>query len=154
MICNSCGAPNPDGAERCASCGQPLVQAQAAYGAPVGGAGAPFQKREIVMAIILSVITCGIYGIYWFVKLTDESNMIAETPTASGVMALVLTIVTCGIYGIYWAYKKGETIDKFNASRGMAATNNAIIYLVLELVFPIAIYILLQNELNKIAQGQ
>ena len=117
MICNSCGAPNPDGAERCASCGQPLVQAQAAYGAPVGGAGAPFQKREIVTAIILS-------------------------------------IVTCGIYGIYWAYKKGETIDKFNASRGMAATNNAIIYLVLELVFPIAIYILLQNELNKIAQGQ
>ena len=32
------------------------------------------QQRNIAVAIILTIVTCGIYGIYWFVKLTDEMN--------------------------------------------------------------------------------
>ena len=31
-------------------------------------------NRSIVVSILLSIVTCGIYGIYWFVKLNDELN--------------------------------------------------------------------------------
>ena len=32
------------------------------------------KERNIVMCIILSIVTCGIYGFYWLVCLQDDSN--------------------------------------------------------------------------------
>mgnify|MGYP002710538082 FL=1 len=53
------------------------------------------KNRNIALCIILSLVTCGIYGLYWFVCLTDDTNTISGEPGTSGVVALVLTIVTC-----------------------------------------------------------
>ena len=69
------------------------------------------QKRNIAMYIILSIVTCGIFGIYWFICLTDDSKLAAnDNESASGPVAFLLTIVTCGIYGWYWAYKLGDRV--------------------------------------------
>ena len=55
------------------------------------------QKRNIAMYIILSIVTCGIFGIYWFICLTDDSKLAAnDNESASGPVAFLLTIVTCG----------------------------------------------------------
>ena len=56
-------------------------------------------------------MTCGIYGIYWFIVLTDDARLASGDQQApSGGIAFLLTLVTCGIYGIYWAYKMGKTL--------------------------------------------
>ena len=69
------------------------------------------KKRNIAVAIILSFITCGIYAIYWFICLTNDSNKMSDTDkTASGGVAFILSIITCGIYGLYWAYKLGQKV--------------------------------------------
>lgn len=31
--------------------------------------------RSIGLSIVLTIITCGIYGIYWFITLTNDSNV-------------------------------------------------------------------------------
>ncbi len=36
------------------------------------------QERNIVLSVVLSVVTCGIYGLYWFVCLTNDVNTISE----------------------------------------------------------------------------
>ena len=167
MICNVCGAQNDDNAVFCSVCGQSFNNGQQQpngqqqfYGQPAqGGFGMPnlnIQKRDIVKAVIFSIITLGIYGIYWFVKLTDESNMLSgDANQTSGVTAFLLTLVTCGIYGIYWAYKRGELVDRYMQSRGMQGSNNAVLYLVLSIVgLSIVVYVLLQSELNKAIDGQ
>ena len=41
------------------------------------------QQKNIALCIILSIVTCGIYGLIWFVKLTDETNMLAP-PSPDG----------------------------------------------------------------------
>ena len=65
------------------------------------------------MCIIFTLITCGIYGIYWMIKLNDEVNIVSGEPQAtSGGIVFLLTIVTCGIYGLYWLYKMGERCDR------------------------------------------
>ena len=67
------------------------------------------------MHIILpfSFLTCGIYSIYWMIKLNDEVNQLAGEPQAtSGGMVFLFSLITCGIYGIYWAYKMGERCDR------------------------------------------
>ena len=30
------------------------------------------QERNLALAIVLTLITCGIYGIYWFIVLSDD----------------------------------------------------------------------------------
>ena len=60
-------------------------------------------RRSIPLAIIFTIITCGIYGIYWMIKLNDEVNYLSgETQATSGVVVFLLGIVTCGIYLFYW----------------------------------------------------
>ena len=110
------------------------------------------KEKNIALCIILSLVTCGIYGMYWFVTLTDDVNTISGDQGTSGVMAFVLTIITCGIYGLYWAYKCGEKIDKAHQNRGEAASNGGVLYLILYIFGGIIAYALIQNEVNKFAQ--
>lgn len=110
-------------------------------------------NRSIATCIILSIVTCGIYGIYWFIVLTDDAKKAADDNNlASGGVAFLLTLVTCGIYGIYWAYKMGELLKIAQAKRNLIVKDNSVLYLVLELFgFGIIAYALIQNDLNEIA---
>lgn len=111
-------------------------------------------RRSIGLWIVLSIITCGIYGIYWFVCMTNELNAAADDKTsASGGVAFLLTIVTCGIYGWYWMYKAGERVNKAKALRGVPADSSmGVIYLILALFgLSIVSYALIQNELNQMS---
>ena len=113
------------------------------------------ERRNIAICIILSIVTCGIYGLIWFVWLTDDVNKVAEEPNpTSGGMSLLLAIVTCGIYGLYWAYKQGEKLDAAAAKRGLPTSSKSIIYLLLS-IFGLGIiaYALMQDELNNYADG-
>ena len=93
------------------------------------------QQRNVALCIVLSVVTCGIYALYWFVCLTDDTNTAAGVEGTSGLLALVLTLITCGIYGFYWAYKRGELLDKAKMNRGLPASNGGVLYLILFFIF-------------------
>ena len=114
------------------------------------------QRRSIAMCMILSLVTCGIYGIYWFVVLTDDANTLLPDNkglnNTSGGVAFLLSLVTCGIYGLYWAYKQGEKIDEAKTARGIMSSNSGVIYLLLTIFgFGIIAEALMQNELNSMA---
>ena len=102
------------------------------------------KERSIVLYIILSIITCGIFGLYWFVCITEDTNAAADVAGTSGGLA-------CGIYGFYWAYKCGEKLDIAKEKRGMPAGNGGILYLLLFIFGGVIAYALIQSELNKFA---
>ena len=108
-------------------------------------------KRSIPMAIILTIVTCGIYGVYWFVKITNEMNALSGKQNAtSGGMALLLTLVTCGIYGAYWAYKMGEAVDVVKQRSGVQSGNSAVMFLVFALIgLGVVNYCLIQDTINN-----
>lgn len=111
------------------------------------------QERNIAMCIVLSIITCGIYGIYWFVVLTDDVNTVSGTEGGtSGGMAFLFSIITCGIYSFYWMYKQGEKLDAAKSERGIPSSNSGVLYLILSFIgLSVVSYALMQNELNKLA---
>ena len=45
------------------------------------------KKRSIGLAILFSIITFGIYGLYWFVCLTNDSNTIKNRKRRHGNFA-------------------------------------------------------------------
>ena len=98
------------------------------------------KKRNVGLAVLFSIITFGIYGIYWFICLTNDSNTICpEEKTASGGLAFLFTIISFGIYGFYWNYQLGKKLP-----------GSGTLYLVLS-IFGLAFvnYILAQLEINK-----
>ncbi len=100
----------------------------------------------------MSIVTCGIYGLYWLVCLTNDTNTAAGTTDGtSGGMVLLLTIVTCNIYSLYWGYKQGEKIDIAKQKKGMPSSDSNVLYLLLCLFVPVVAWALMQNELNNLA---
>ncbi|MBQ6857593.1 MAG: DUF4234 domain-containing protein [Lachnospiraceae bacterium] len=107
------------------------------------------KPRSIPLAIIFSLLTCGIYGIYWLVCLNDDINTLTGNQSdTSGVMVVIFTLLTCGIYGWFWMWKTGEKVDKMRGS-----ANSNIAYLILGIFgLGIVAYALMQDAINKQVQ--
>ncbi len=107
------------------------------------------------LCIVLSVITCGLYGIYWQYCLAEDMNLVSDRQDGtSGAMVVVLTLVTCGIYGLYWVYRSGDVLDRLRSAQGRMECHLGILYLVLGLLgVGIVSYALMQAELNEYAAG-
>lgn len=103
------------------------------------------RERNIVTSIIFTIVTCGIYGLIWFVQMTDDAANVSGDDSMSGGKALLFTLITCGIYQYYWAYKMGKMI----ASAGKK--DNSVLFVFLHLFgLGIVNYCLMQAELNDL----
>lgn len=175
MFCPKCGNLCDDNATFCNSCGAPLsaqpgnqsyqqpnyqqpnYQQPGYPGGMNGGYRVAIKNRSIGMCILLSIITCRIYGIYWMICMADDLNIASERPgDTSGGMVFFLTLVTCGIYGLYWLYKAGEKVGYIKArNTGIQSSSDGVLYLVLG-IFGLSIvsYCLIQSELNNVAALQ
>lgn len=112
------------------------------------------KERNIAVCIILSILTCGIYGIYWMITLTNEIKQITgNQKLQSGGMSFLLILVTCGIYSFIWAYQLGGAITEYKRNKGLPFDeNNATLFLVLS-IFGLTIvnYFFAQTFINEVA---
>lgn len=157
-ICPKCKAECRNDAVFCYKCGNPLEEeakdivpstennSENNNRKPTG-----IPNRNIALCVVLTIVTCGIYGIYWMIMLNDEINEASGDNNAlSGGLVFLLSIVTCGIYSIYWAYKMGEKVDKIDeTSNG----NSSILYLVLSVLgLGIVNFCFMQDALNGLSK--
>lgn len=154
MYCKKCGAYVPDNVKFCTFCGMPMTEENTIR--PVCNASVHYDcglvKRDIATAVILSIVTCGIYSIYWFIQLVNDVNKASNDQSAfSGGVTWLLSLVTCGIYGIYWYYQAGKKMKYAKEVRKMPADEyGEVLYLILAL-FGLGIVnnALIQNDLNR-----
>lgn len=157
-FCEHCGAQLSEGSKFCESCGarvegatQETTNSRPSYGGPVNTNG--IGPRNIVVAVILTILTCGIYSIYWTVKLNDELLQMSNTEGTSGGMVILFTILTCGIYSYFWLWKMGACIDKINNKNSDLSTG--ILFLILAVFgFSFVNYIIAQSTINDHVEGK
>lgn len=86
-------------------------------------------KRSIGMCILLSIVTCGIYGIYWMYLLVKNTRSIQKnTDSCKGEM---LCLIFVPFYSLYWWYTRGEKVRQGFAEHDYNATGGGVVYLVL-----------------------
>jgi hypothetical protein len=103
-------------------------------------------SRSIPLYIVLSIITCGLFSIYWMYTLNQEINQLSGENGTDGGMVILLSLITCGIYSLYWLYKMGERCDRIKGGTG----DTSVLYLILGLIgFGIVCYGLMQDTINK-----
>lgn len=156
-FCSNCGNELSESSNFCAKCGS-SVNSNENNGSTViinnyNSNEVNLPERNIVVCILLSLITCGIYSIYWFIVMTDESNMVSDEQTASGGMAFLFTIITCGIYFYYWNYKMGQKLHQAGQKYNKPIGDNSIVYLLLS-IFGLGIinYCIIQSDLNRFSK--
>jgi len=111
------------------------------------------QQRSIAMNIILTIVTCGIFGLYWYYCVaTDIYNNRNNIGTTPGI-TLLLNILTGGIYGMYVYYKWGQSMSELCREKNIPGEDRAVLYLILA-IFGLSIVnmALIQNDLNLLSQ--
>lgn len=151
-FCSNCGQEMDDTTKFCPACGQEVGgQVNQTIINNYSNASRPIiPNRNIALAIVLTFVTCGIYGIYWFIVMTDEANSVSDEKNAGGLTAFIFSLITCGIYGWYWNYKMGQKLAAAGKKYNMAIADNGVLYLILA-IFGLGIvnYCLIQNDLNR-----
>ena len=158
--CSNCGAQIPEGANNCPNCGTPVnanpapdtTAPQQQYFAGGNPNRPKVMPRSIVTCILLSIVTCGIYGIIWYIGLVNDVNFVCqdEKSSQSGGTVFLLTLLTCGIYGIIWFFNAGKRLHEAGNKYNVQISDNSTVYLVLSLIgLQIIDYCMVQSDLNK-----
>ena len=106
-----------------------------------------------ILAIIFSIITFGIYHLYWIYQLVKSWNYISESqgrrPGMSPGLVIVLSIVTFGIFNIYYWYRISRQIAELDDRNGEPLEDHSIICLLFSLFgLGIVSAAIVQNTLN------
>ena len=80
--------------------------------------------RSIPEGIILTLITCGIYNLFWNWRQMETCNeLVGRREFAPGTVFL-LSLVTCGLYFVYSQYCMGGVIVEIQRKREVAPYEN------------------------------
>lgn len=117
---------------------QTASAASAAYAANGTVVTGPVKTdRSLLMYILLSIITCGIYAWYFIYSLARDVNAMCrqDGQKTGGLLAFILlSIVTCGFYALYWEYSLGNRLAANAPRYGMAFQENGTTVLLWYLV--------------------
>ena len=116
--------------------------------------------RNPALTLVLILLTCGLYYLYFIYIVSEETQeFLGERDVSPGVEVL-LSVVTCGLYNVYWDYKIGKRVAEMCGRVGLPATDNAVLYLILDLVgfggfggLGLINPILQQDSLNRVWQA-
>lgn len=107
--------------------------------------------KSIAEGIILTLITCGIYNIFWNIHQMYACNELTGREEFSPLKVYLLSIVTCGIYFVYYQYCMGGVIQEVQRARNMPVFEHLPVLSLLLSLFGMTIIVdaIHQHELNK-----
>ena len=108
------------------------------------------KARNPLTAILLTLVTCGIYGIYWAIMIAKEAVSVKD-PADGGLLEIVLMLFLPPV-GFYLAEQK---LAAACAAKGIAHKDNAVLYLILGFVgLSIVNFWMMQTDLNAVAAAE
>lgn len=110
-----------------------------------------YEKRNPVLVLVFSILTCGLYYLYWIYQVSDSLRPFNNNDSMTPGLELLLSIV-CFPYIFYWNYKYGRIIYEAQTEVGMPyPEDNSILYLVLSVLsLGIVGACIMQASINKL----
>ena len=79
-------------------------------------------NRSLLVLILLSIITLGIYSLYFWYRYAQDMNTVCaqDGKHTRGVLArIVFSVLTLGLYELIWMYGVGERVSYNCHQRGL-----------------------------------
>lgn len=103
------------------------------------------QNRNVGLVVVFSIITCGLYFLYWHYVTAQDLNReeTEQAPVMNFILAILVGMLTCGIFMYIWLYLFYKKIDK------LTGDDNVLVNFLLAVFFtPVAGMAIAQNSIN------
>jgi hypothetical protein len=108
-------------------------------------------KREPIMVILLTFITCGIYSFYWHYKTGDELRLATGRPDIINPV-FVFVSICCPPVMLYYIYTMDKALMELSTQRGKQYSSNFMLWILLCLL-GVGLFVemfMVQDKLNDI----
>lgn len=113
-------------------------------------------KRSVLLCLLYTLITFGVYLMYWEYALAKETNKLSNDDTGACPGKVVFfSIITLGIYAVYWAAKTGKKQNNYFILKKNEDNGFKTFYLILMIIgyvvpgMNVVCFCFMQNALNK-----
>jgi Domain of unknown function (DUF4234) len=109
----------------------------------------PVFKVDPIMVLVFGFLSCGLYLIYWNIKVAEVLNAVAEKEVISQPIAIFAgCCMPVNIYFFYLAGKDGlpQVYDRI----GFPQKDESTLLMVLGFFFPMAAAMIVQGDINRL----
>jgi hypothetical protein len=91
-------------------------------------------ERSPIKVLLLTLITCGIYYLYWvYVTSQELDDALGETDIPP-IVHVLLFIFTGTLWGFAWDVLTAREIAKLQAHAGLPTSDNTVLWLALDIL--------------------
>lgn len=109
----------------------------------------PRFKVDPVIVLLLGFLTCGLYLIYWNIKVAQVLNAVAEREVISQPVAIFSGC--CYPVNLYFYYLAGKDALPYLYDKvGQPRKDQSVLLLILGFFVPMVAAMLIQGEVNKL----
>ena len=109
----------------------------------------PVYKVDPIIVLLLSFITCGLYLIYWNIKVAEVINAVSGREVLSTPVAVFSGC--CMPVNIYFYYIMGkEGLPNVYKRTGELDKDQSTLLIILGLFFPFAAAMIVQGDINRL----
>lgn len=109
-------------------------------------------EREIFKIFCFSLLTLGIYYLYWIYTLSTEFKVVNDE-SRNPALEVFLGIITLGFYFVYWHYKMAKEVYQMAQNKGYLGITDKSKVCLLVSIFPLGGYLsmgIIQDQINTI----
>jgi hypothetical protein len=109
----------------------------------------PLFKVDPIMVLLFAFFSCGLYLIYWNIKMAEVLNAVADKEIISQPIAIFAGC--CIPVNVYFYYLAGkEALPKVYARTGEPQKDQSTLLIILGLFIPMVAAMIVQGDVNKL----
>jgi hypothetical protein len=109
----------------------------------------PEFKVDPILVLVFGILSCGLYLIYWNIKVAEVINAVAEREVISQPVAIFAGC--CYPVNVYFFYLAGKDgLPKIYERTGLPQKDDTVLLLVLGFFFPMVAAMIVQGDINKL----
>lgn len=113
----------------------------------------PVFKTDPIVVLVLGLVTCGLYLVYWNMKAAEVLNAVSNREVVSPAIAAIGGIPCCMPVTVYFFYLCGEGLESLGRvlGRGNELKDKAVLLMVLAAIgFPMVSAMIVQGHINEL----
>ena len=106
------------------------------------------EKRSVATVVVLSLITCGIYMIYWTYVTCTALQQQGKQTSIPVILTTLMMLFYSSAGGLLLGIDADDNTNAIKAMHGMPKKDNKILWMLLGFFIPIVTVALVQAEIN------